>query len=230
MMPETERIAAALEPALREVIDMTMERVAKIEQETMREARELMASAGQNSQEALDHSSRLVNRAEVLTGTVARVTSDLRTEVDDVTASLRGLHGLKAELPQEMVEEQRDAEAEPQHAEADQPEPQPSPDPEPPSDHTADALDGLELDEEEPEPPTPDPEIEPSPELTGMFREQITRMRDDGKPRDEAERVLLRFRLGHRFLGMLDEIYLSGAPTSRARRKRQPFARFRRHV
>ena len=79
-------------------------------------------------------------------------------------------------------------------------------------------------------PPTPDPEIEPSPELTGMFREQITRMRDDGKSRDEAERVLLRFRLGHRFLGMLDEIYLSGAPSSRRRRKRKPFARFRRHA
>ena len=59
-------------------------------------------------------------------------------------------------------------------------------------------------------PPMPDPEFEPSPELTGMFREQITRMRDDGKSRDEAERVLLRFRLGHRFLGMLDDIYLSG--------------------
>ena len=80
-----------------------------------------------------------------------------------------------------------------------------------------------------PEAPTPDPEIEPSPELTGMFREQITRMRDDGKSRDEAERVLLRFRLGHRFLGMLDEIYLSGAPSSRGRGKRGPFARFRRH-
>jgi hypothetical protein len=75
----------------------------------------------------------------------------------------------------------------------------------------------------------PDPEFEPSPELTGMFREQITRMRDDGKSRDEAERVLLRFRLGHRFLGMLDEIYLSDAP-SRRRHKRGPFTRFRRHA
>ena len=124
MMPETERIAAALEPALREVIDMTMERVAKIEQETMREARELMASAGQNSQEALDHSSRLVSSVEILSDTVAQVTSNLRTEVDDVTASLRGLHGLKVELPEEMAGNGSDAE--PQHA-----EPQPSPEPEP---------------------------------------------------------------------------------------------------
>jgi hypothetical protein len=63
-----------------------------------------------------------------------------------------------------------------------------------------------------------------------MFREQITRMRDDGKPRDEAERVLLRFRLGHRFLGMLDEIYLSGAPSSRRRSKAGLFGRFRRRA
>jgi hypothetical protein len=55
-------------------------------------------------------------------------------------------------------------------------------------------------------------------------------MRDDGKSRDETERVLLRFRLGHRFLGMLDEIYLSDAPSSRRRAKKKPFARFRRHA
>lgn len=209
MMPETERIAAALEPELRRVIDMTMERVAEIEQETMRGTRELMVSAGQNSQEALDRSSRLVNSLDALTGTVSQVTSALRTEVDDVTESLRGLHGLKVELPEE-----------------------PSPDPEPRSDPAPDAQepDAPAPDIPEPAPPAPDPEMEPSPELTGMFREQITRMRDDGKPRDEAERVLLRFRLGHRFLGMLDEIYLSGPPSSRGRRKRQPFARFRRRA
>ena len=115
MIAETERIAAALEPELREVIDMTMERVAEIEQETMREARELMVSAGQNSQEALDRSSRLVNSLDALTGTVSQVTSALRTEVDDVTESLRGLHGLKVELPEEMAGNASDAE--PQHAE-----------------------------------------------------------------------------------------------------------------
>jgi hypothetical protein len=50
-------------------------------------------------------------------------------------------------------------------------------------------------------------DIEPSADLAEMFHQQITRMRRDGKPREEAERVLLRFRLGHRFLAMLDEIY-----------------------
>ena len=48
---------------------------------------------------------------------------------------------------------------------------------------------------------------EPSPEMTQMFREQIVNMRDSGKSREEAERSLLRFNLGRRFLGLLDEIY-----------------------
>jgi hypothetical protein len=224
-MPETERIAAALEPELRRVVDMTMERVAEIEQETMREARELMASSGQNSQEALDHSSRLVNRVEILTGTVNQVTSELRMEVDEVTESLRGLHGLKVELPGETAEGASDAPSSDHAPEAPAPE---APAPEAPAPEApAPAAAG-------PEPPAPvsptlELEIEPSPELTGIFREQITRMRDDGKSRDEAERVLLRFRLGHRFLGMLDEIYLSDAP-SRRRHKRGPFTRFRRHA
>ena len=200
MMPETERIAAALEPELRRVIDMTMERVAEIEQKTMRGARELMASSRQNSQEVIDRSARLGDRAEILIGTVNEMTPALRAEVDDVTDSLRSLHGLKVELPEEPSQE-----PEPEQLRSD-----------------------LAPDAPEPAPPTPDPEIEPSPELTTMFRDQITRMREDGKSRDEAERVLLRFRLGHRFLGMLDDIYLSGPPRRRGRRKRQPFARFRR--
>ena len=217
MMPETERIAAALEPELRRVIDMTMERVAEIEQETMRGARELMAASQQNSQEVIDRSSRLGSSAEILTGTVNEMTSALRAEVDGVTDSLRSLHGLKVELPAEPSPEP-EPEPEPK------PEPQPEPEPEP------QLRSDLVSDTPEPAPPTPDPEIEPSPELTSMFRDQITRMREEGKSRDEAERVLLRFRLGHRFLGMLDDIYLSGPtpPRRRVRRKRQPFARFRR--
>ena len=129
MMAETERIAAALEPELRRVIDMTMDRVAEIEKETMREARELMVSAGQDSQEAVDRSSRLVHNLDALSGTVSEVTSALRTEVDYVTESLRGLHGLNVKLPEEMAGNASDAEprqAEPQPRARLHPSPSPS--------------------------------------------------------------------------------------------------------
>ena len=48
---------------------------------------------------------------------------------------------------------------------------------------------------------------EPSPEMTEMFREQIVNMKNSGKTREEAERSLLRFNLGRRFIGLLDEVY-----------------------
>ncbi len=57
----------------------------------------------------------------------------------------------------------------------------------------------------------PEPLTEPSPEMTEMFREQIQNMKESGKSREEAERSLLRFNLGRRFLGLLDEIYADDA-------------------
>ena len=48
---------------------------------------------------------------------------------------------------------------------------------------------------------------EPSPEMTEMFREQLQSMKSSGKTRQEAERSLLRFNVGRRCLGLLDEIY-----------------------
>lgn len=204
LLAETERIASALEPQLREVIDTTMRRVAEIERQTRDEAMKVTVSTRKDSDDALERSSRLVESLETLTGTVGEVTSRLRAEFDDVTRSLRGLREAQIQLQPPAVEG-----------------PPPEPAPEPPQ--------ASPLAEEAPEPPAAaDPEIEPSEELTEMFREQITKMREDGKSREEAERVLLRFRLGHRFLGMLDDIYLAPQPTGAARRRRGLFGRRRR--
>jgi hypothetical protein len=205
MLAETKQIAASLEPELRRVIDMTMDRVAEIERQTLHEARQLMASSEHDSQDAVERSSRLVNSLEALTGTVNEVTSALRTEADEVTEALRALHGLNVELPQMQRERPTSAAPQPPSAQAPLgPESAPVAPPEPaPTPPAADAQEA------------PDPEIEPSPELTEMYRQHIIRMRDDGKSRDEAERVLRGFRFGRRFSGMLDEIYLSAPPRTR---------------
>lgn len=218
LLAETERIAAALEPQLRQVIDTTMQRVAEIERQTRDEAMQATASTEHASRDALERSSRLVDSLEILTGTVGQVTSRLRAEFDDVTRSLRGLHEARIELPEELLPPRvAGAQEPPPAARAPEPEPPPAPAPAP---QASPAVPDT--------PETADPEIEPSEELTEMFREQITKMRDDGKSRDEAERVLLRFRLGHRFLGMLDDIYLSAPAASATRRKRGLFGRRRR--
>jgi len=202
---DTERIAAALEPELRRIVDMTMERVAAIEQQSMREARDAMAASEKDSRDALERSSRLVDSVAAVTGTVGEMTSALQAEVEAVTATLRGLHGLRVRLPDQSADGvARDG----QQAE---PEGAPVPTPARP----------------EPESGNSDPELEPAPELTEMFRAHIVEMRNDGKSREEAERVLKRFKYGRRFLGLLDDIYLS-APPPAARGRRGLFGR-RRH-
>jgi len=202
---ETERIAAALEPELRRIVDMTMERVAAIEQQSMREARDAMAASEKDSREALERSSRLVDSVDAVTGTLGEMTLALQAEVEAVTGTLRGLHGLRVRLPDHSADGvARDG----QQAE---PEVAPLPTPARP----------------EPESSVSDPELEPAPELTEMFRAHIVAMRDDGKSREEAERVLKRFKHGRRFLGLLDDIYLS-APPPAARGRRGLFGR-RRH-
>ena len=231
MLAETERVASALEPQLREVIDTTMRRVAEIERQTRDEAMQVTVSTKKDSDDALERSSRLVESLETLTGTVGEVTERLRTECDDVTRSLRGLREAQIQLPEEQVRldgaVERDEEPPPVEA---APAPEPAPEPPRAAPLVEQAAPVVEqappMVEQAPE--EADPEIEPSEELTEMFREQITKMREDGKSREEAERVLLRFRLGHRFLGMLDDIYLAPQPTGAARRKRGLFGRRRR--
>ena len=129
-------------------------------------------------------------------------------------------------------------EPEPEVAPEPEPEPEPvaevAPEPEPEPEPVAE-----ELPEPLPEPvankppshratePAPKQSLtEPSPEMTEMFREQIQNMRNSGKSRDEAERSLLRFNLGRRFLGLLDEIYaeepveVSHRPSNGQRKRR----------
>ena len=182
---QAELLTAALEPEVSQIIDTVVARVAEIEQQALREARELSQRSEQAAREAagfaLDRSRQVTGTLEELAGTVTEMTSALRTGVDAVLEALRGLQEAQVEVPDEL-------EARPE-------------------------VSGAKLGEAESEGVdggTPmDPGVGPSPELAEMFREQITLMRDDGKPRDEARRVLKRYRWGRHFFGMLDEIYSS---------------------
>lgn len=191
--PDAQHLLAGIEPQLNEVIEAAVARVADIEKTAVEEAQQLVARTQQEARDAyataIDRSSDLVGRLEVLAGAVNDLTSVLRTETEGVVRDLRGMRQAASQWP---------AEVQPEAPAAAQPPPQPEPQAQTPA-PSAPAT--------EPLPPPPEPEVEPSPELTDLFRERIVHMRRDGKPREEAERVLLRFRLGHRFLGMLDEIY-----------------------
>ena len=183
---QAELLTAALEPEVRQIIHTVVARVAEIEQQAIRDAQELSQRSEQGAREAagfaLDRSRQVTGALEELAGTVTEMTSALRTGVDAVLEALRGLQEAQVELPGEL-----EPRARPRASGAKLVEAEPGPEP-----------DGGTL---------MDPRVGPSPELAEMFREQITMMRDDGKPRDEAKRVLKRYRWGRHFFGMLDEIY-----------------------
>ena len=198
---DAQHLLSGIEPQLNEVIDAAVARVAQIEHAAVEEARQLVDRTHQEARDAygsaIDRSSELIGRLEVLATAVNDLTLVLRTEADGVVQSLRGMRQATSRWPVEASEAEAPAPPTPQAAPpatAAQPAPPQAQAPEPAAPAAA-------------EPAPPEPEVEPSAELTDLFRERIIHMRRDGKPREEAERVLLRFRLGHRFLGMLDEIY-----------------------
>ncbi len=184
---------------------------------------------------ALDRAFQLMNSFELLTGTIAGMVDALRVELDDAVEALRNVEEPESELSRELdarhaaqapVEEPAAPEPEPEpEPVAEEPEPVVAAEPEPEPEPVAEVAPEPEPEPEvvaEPNLPEPVAEqpaepssngagaeslTEPSPEMTEMFREQILNMRNSGKSREEAERSLLRFNLGRRFLGLLDEIY-----------------------
>jgi nicotinate-nucleotide--dimethylbenzimidazole phosphoribosyltransferase len=204
-----ETLPLALEPELRRIIDTAVARVASIELEAIRESRQLTQRSEEEAREALkyalDRSLQLVNSFELMTVTVAGMIAAMRTELDSALAALHNVDDPYSHLTPELAGkgapalEDAAVGAPPEPVEApaaedagagSQPEPQPEPEP----------LQGMNG-------AGPEAFTEPSPEMTEMFREQILNMKSSGKTREEAERSLLRFNLGRRFLGLLDEIY-----------------------
>ena len=211
-----ETLPAALEPELRRIIDTAVARVAAIELDAIRQSRALTLRTEEEGREALkyalDRALELVKSFELLTVTIAGMVDALRVELDETMEALQAVQEPQSELSREL-DARKAAAAEtapaiepPVTVVEPEPEPQPEPEPEP---------------EPEPKPesrPEPAPvqaappsmngaEVEPSPEMEEMFRERIRSMKESGKNRQEAERSLLRFNLGRRYLPLLDEIY-----------------------
>jgi hypothetical protein len=193
----SETLPVALEPELRRIIDTAVARVASIELEAIRESRQLTLRTEEEGREALrmalDRAFQLVNSFELMTVTVAGMVSALRVELDSAMAALQQVDDPYARL----TPEQRRTAGQALPAGAA---------PTGSADAAAESQPTQTMNGEGPELQT-----EPSPEIAEMFREQIINMKTSGKTREEAERTLLRFNLGRRFIGVLDEVYSEDA-------------------
>ncbi len=209
--PLNETLPVALEPELRRIIDTAVARVASIELEAIRESRRLTQRSEEEGREALkfalDRGLQLVNSFELMTVTIASMVSTLRVELDTAMAALQQVDDPYSNLTrapevkgQAVPAPEQAVPALPETAEnevVEETQPDPVPDVAVADVGGVQAMNG----------DGPEQFTEPSPEMTEMFREQIINMKNSGKTKEEAERSLLRFNLGRRFIGLLDEIY-----------------------
>jgi hypothetical protein len=196
----TESLPSALEPELRRIIDTAVARVAAIELEAIREARELTQRSEEEARQALsfalDRAFNLINTLELLASTVSGMAEALKIELDDAIDALKRVPEPESALAREMAE----AAAPPQPAEAvTEPGPDPVARPEAAAAapaHTEPVAPPESAVAEEPpapEPPTPAPQAvaeaapaEPQPEeppesvkLGAMPVEQLEQVAED---------------------------------------------------
>jgi hypothetical protein len=130
----TESLPSALEPELRRIIDTAVARVAAIELEAIREARELTQRSEEEARQALsfalDRAFNLINTLELLAATVGGMAEALKIELDDAIDALRNVPQPESELAKELAKRQPTPAQEPQPApQAVSPPAEPAPEP-----------------------------------------------------------------------------------------------------
>jgi len=132
----TGTLPSALEPELRRIIDTAVARVAAIELEAIREARELTQRSEQEARDALrfalDRAFNLINTLELLAATVGGMAEALKIELDDAIDALRNVPEPESALAREMAQPPAQQElpvTPPEPASAPEPAPPPKPAP-----------------------------------------------------------------------------------------------------
>ncbi len=129
-------LPASLEPELRKIIDTAVARVAAIELEAIKEARQITQRSEVEAREALkfalDRAFSLIKSLELLATTVNGMAEALKVELDDAIQALRHVPEPESALARELA-----AQAEPvvepvvEEPPAAEVEPEPEPEPEP---------------------------------------------------------------------------------------------------
>jgi hypothetical protein len=202
--PTTQDLPAALEPELRRIIDTAVARVAAIELEAIREARQLTQRSEQEARDALrfalDRAFNLINSLELMAATVSGMAEALRTELDDAIEALRNVPEPESPLAKELAAQTQTGEQQPAAEPAAATPVAETPVAAEPLAETASPAEPARAAVEEPEPrvrltplvrPVETPQLEPAPEPAG---EQPAAQGPDGNgsgsPDPEPEREL----------------------------------------
>jgi hypothetical protein len=222
----TEEIRATVERQLREIVSVAEEKAAEIEQRALENAdraeREAIRRRDEVFETGVNRAYQMLEAIDALERDVARVVASLRAEAENLTTELEAAknEAASSSVPGEEAEEPTldgdDAPAEPEVAiDEDLPE--------------------YDVEEDLPEDDFATPESFPeaaaveesdrgpvNAEVRDIVRLQLVTLFQSGKPRADAERFLTRFKEGHKFHDLIDEIYSQGdeSKPSASRRRR----------
>jgi hypothetical protein len=203
----TQALPSALEPELRRIIDTAVARVAAIELEAIRDARELTQRSEQEAREALkfalDRAFNLIATLELLAATVGGMAEALKIELDDAIEVLRNVPEPESALARELAQSAPAQEPTAQEPTAQEPPapapaaaetaeaPQPGPAAaHPPGPEPQAAVSDAVPAEPEPETasaPEPPPEESPAPEEPAPAEAPTPTARSNGYPPAERQ-------------------------------------------
>jgi hypothetical protein len=223
----TEKLRSTVEGQVRQVVEEAMARAFAIEDRALSKANEMQIESQRRASDALEAS---IGRAEGMLEAIETLQTELVKVIvsfkDEMEALRSELSDAKEGLSPEQIEEPAGSRIaiDPRPPMEDVPAPAPPPSfvPEPDS--------AVEPDEHgDPtttETPNPPPVAPSNPVLDAdngsreAIRHQLTRLRDAGKPREDAERYLVRFKQPDSYRPLLDELYGQAADQPPARRRR----------
>ena len=200
----TEELRASVERQVREIVESAEQRASAIEDSALERAaqveRESQDSAKELFHTSVERSDRMLEAIDALEREIGAVIGLLREEAERLASELRAgkvSHDVQPAF-NELVAEQADEEP-----------------------ASAETFSEPEFEDEE----APIGVNGGSPEVRDMIHQQISNLRETGKPREDAQRFLLRFKHGESYLNMLDEIYgpdeEAEEPTPSASRRRR---------
>jgi hypothetical protein len=191
-------LPAALEPELRRIIDTAVARVAAIELEAIREARQLSQRSEHEARDALrfalDRGLNLISSLELLAATINGMADALKTELDDAIVALRNVSEPQSELAEQLMqqppppieEEAEIAAPVPDAPEAEQPAAEQQAAEQPPAEQPAAEEPAPEPAAQEPAPES-QPEAPPEVEAPAEPRVRLTPLVRPAPPAPEKE-------------------------------------------
>jgi hypothetical protein len=185
---EVTKIVMSAEARAAEIEDQALEKATRIERESERRAETVF----RDSRERLG---QMIVEIDAIGRSVGDAVRSLRVEAERLSAEIAAARNQPLDVQEPLPPAEIEIEPQPEPEAQNEPEPETEPHQQPAEEPYATDFSDAEVRE--------------------MIRQQLISLAEGGRNRADAQRMLLRFRQGERYLDLLDEIYPEETPGRR---------------